>query len=57
MFDEVSENEVLFKILGARELFGRKYFERIIKLLMKVYVVFKYMVSFRCFVAVINVII
>lgn len=57
MFDEISENEVLFKILGARELFGRKYFERIIKLLMKVYVVFKYMVSFRCFVAVINVII
>lgn len=57
MFDEVSENEVLFKILGVRELFGRKYFERIIKLLfMKVYIMFKYMVSFRCFVAVINVI-
>lgn len=57
MFDKVSENEVLFKILGVRELFGRKYFERIIKLLfMKVYVMFKYMVSFRCFVAVINVI-
>lgn len=32
MFDGVSENGVLFKILGSRELFGRKYFELIIKL-------------------------
>ena len=32
MFDGVSENGVLFKILGARVLFGRKHFERIIKL-------------------------
>lgn len=57
MFDGVSENGVLFKILGARELFERKCFESIIKLLfMKVYVMFKYMASFRCFVAVINVI-